>query len=107
MVQKLGSHVVVVFARPDRWVQEGPTPPVELHYKEPDWDDDAKRVGEDKGDSLLGVLNEGRVQVHVILWSIIMVENCVDILQVDQSGVFIELWRLWIWLMEAASTASG
>ena len=57
--------------------------------------------------TLLRVLDEGRVHMHVVLRGEIVVEYSIDILQLDETGVLVGGAQFGVWSMEVAATTTS
>jgi len=77
---------------------------VEFLGKPPHRGDDEHEINEEEGDSLLGVLDVGGVQMHMVLRVEVMVDHGVHVLQVHQASVLVRGRRLRVRFVEVPAT---
>lgn len=104
MINKSGSHVIVLFARSQTGIKKWATPFLEGLSHKPSRSNDQEEVNHDESNSLLGILDEGRVQMHMVLRVEVVVNNCVNIFQVDQSSMLVGFLDFGIGSVEMSST---
>lgn len=91
MIYKSRSHVCVVLAWAKTWEHVRSHRFVNVCSKCPAWCNDYQEVKHNKGHSLLRVLDEWRVKMHMVLRVEVMIDHSVDILQLYQASVLVGL----------------
>lgn len=102
VADKSASHVGVVLARTERGEEHGTGLLVEVCTEAPSGGNDQEEVEHDQGDTLLGLLDEGRVQMHVVLGGEIVIQHGVDILKLHEAGVLVRLAKPGVGSVEVA-----
>lgn len=80
---------------------------LEFHSNHKNWGDDKKEVAEEKSNTLLSILYPGRVEMHVVLRSEVMVKNSIYVFKTISSSEVIGLWDGRIRSVEMASSTSS
>lgn len=79
---------------------------MEVGAEAPAGEEDEHEVEEDERHALLGLLDEGRVEMHVVLGGEIVVQDGVDILKSDHAGLLVRLAELGVGAMEVAAASA-
>ena len=99
------AHVRVVLAGTEGREKLRTSLLVQVGAETPAGNEDDEEVEPDEGDSLLGLLDEGRVHVHMVLGGEVVIKNSVDIFKVSDAGVVVRLAELRIGFMEVAAAS--
>lgn len=106
VVDETGTHVCVVWARADGGVDHGSSQFVKPSGGEPDGHDDQSEVDGNQGATFFRIFNLDRVEMHVVLGGVVVVQDGVDVLQVVSSGVLVFGVGLGVGTVEASSSGS-
>ena len=97
----------MILAWAKRWSHHGACLLVEVGTKEPTGRENDKEKQEDQRKTLLGILDEWRMQMHVVLRIEIVIQNSIDVLELHKTGMLIGLAELGVRFVEVSATASS
>ena len=101
------THMGMILAWTKRGSHDGTHFLVEVGTKEPAGSENNAEKQEDQRNTLLGILDEWGMQMHVVLRREIVIQNCVNVLKLHKTGLLIGLAELGVRFVEVTSSHSG
>lgn len=99
------EHVITITAWSQTWVQTGSRIGVQQWKETPSWENNKQSVNTEQSQTLSWLFNPDWVQVHVEFWGKLIIQHCLNVLQMVTTSEFVQF--VWLWVRFSKSTPRG